>query len=551
MAKEDVAVKPTNGTNGTNGKNGIGEKRKMAPVPAWDNDPELADGETAQEMMAHKGGLTFNDFNVMPGFINFSVHDVSLETNITRNIKIKAPLVSSPMDTVTESGMAIVMALYGGIGIIHGNFPKPEDQAAEVLKVKRFKQGFVMQPHCLKPSSTAYDMIQIKKMFGYTGAPVTEDGRVGSKLIGMVTSRDFDFITMDVAGQKSTPIGDEVTPNTPITEIMVPVGKLIVGKISDPPEACQKLLKEHRLGKLPIVNDDNELIALLCRSDLLKARDYPNASYDSSGQLLCGAAVNTREESRHTVDLLVEAGVDLIVIDSSNGSSTYQIDMLQWIKKQHPNIEVVAGNVVTRQQAKVLIDAGADGLRVGMGSGSICITQDIMAVGRAQGTAVYDVSRYGRSRGVPIVADGGIRDVGYITKALALGASVVMMGGLLAATTEAPGEYFWGPGGVRVKKYRGMGSLDAMEAHASSQDRYFTAESDQIKVAQGVSATMKDRGSCHKFIPYLVRGVQHGFQDIGVRSVTELHDKVAGGDIRFERRSTNAQLEGGVHSLHS
>ncbi|PIC33797.1 hypothetical protein B9Z55_013653 [Caenorhabditis nigoni] len=171
-------------------------------------DNSLTDGETVHEMMAHKAGLTYNDFNILPGFINFGVHDVCLETNITKDLKIKAPLVSSPMDTVTESGMAIVMALYGGIGIIHGNFPKPEDQAAEVLKVKRFKQGYVMQPHCLSRDSTAFDMIQIKKKYGYTGAPVTEDGRVGSKLIGMVTSRDFDFITMDVAGQKGTPISD-------------------------------------------------------------------------------------------------------------------------------------------------------------------------------------------------------------------------------------------------------------------------------------------------------------------------------------------------------
>ncbi|CAL2040164.1 unnamed protein product [Caenorhabditis brenneri] len=516
-------------------------------------DNSLTDGETVHEMMAHKAGLTYNDFNILPGYINFGVHDVSLETHITKDLKIKAPLVSSPMDTVTESGMAIVMALYGGIGIIHGNFPKPEDQAAEVLKVKRFKQGYVMQPHCLSRDSTAFDMIQIKKKYGYTGAPVTEDGRVGSKLIGMVTSRDFDFITMDVAGQKGTPISDtnDVTPTTPITKIMVGVDQLHLGHINDAPELSQKKLKEHRLGKLPIVNDNGELCALLCRSDLLKARDYPMASYDSKGQLLCGAAVNTRGESQYTVDRIVEAGADVLVIDSSNGSSTYQIAMLRYIKEKHPHVQVIAGNVVTRAQAKMLIDQGADGLRIGMGSGSICITQDVMAVGRAQGTAVYDVARYANQRGIPVVADGGIRDVGYITKALSLGASAVMMGGLLAATTEAPGEYFWGPGGVRVKKYRGMGSLDAMEAHASSQDRYFTAESDQIKVAQGVSATMKDRGSCHKFIPYLIRGVQHGMQDIGVRSLREFREKVDGGIVKFERRSTNAQLEGGVHSLHS
>ncbi|VDM57884.1 unnamed protein product [Angiostrongylus costaricensis] len=516
------------------------------------NETDLVDGESVHELMSRHDGLTYSDFNILPGVIDFSVHDVRLDTQITKNIRIKAPLVSSPMDTVTESGMAIVMALYGGMGIIHANFARLEDQAAEVLKVKRFKQGFVMQPHCLKPDASLWDMLQIKKNYGYTGAPVTETGKVGSKLIGwfkdisdikkgMITSRDFDFIDVDV----------EVQKRTPITDIMVDGSKLVLGDISLTMEKAQKILKDNRLGKLPIVNDKGELIALLCRSDLLKARDYPMASYDSKGQLLCGAAINTRETSKKALQLLVEAGVDVIVIDSSNGSSTYQIEMLKYIKKTYPTLDVIAGNVVTKAQAKLLIDAGADALRVGMGSGSICITQDIMAVGRAQGSAVYAVASYARSRGVPVLADGGIRDVGYITKAVALGANAVMMGGLLAGTTEAPGEYFWGPGGVRVKNYRGMGSLDAMEAHTSSQDRYFTTDSDQIKVSQGVSATMKDRGSCHKFLPYLVRGVQHGFQDIGVRSLEELHEKVASGKVRFEKRSPNAQVEGGVHSLHS
>uniref|UniRef100_A0A1I7W685 IMP dehydrogenase n=1 Tax=Heterorhabditis bacteriophora TaxID=37862 RepID=A0A1I7W685_HETBA len=515
------------------------------------SDNDLIDGESVSELMLHHQGITYNDFNILPDMIDFSVHDVKLDTWITKKIKIKAPLVSSPMDTVTESGMAIVMALYGGVGIIHGNFPKPEDQAAEVLKVKRltlsisqrFKQGFVMQPHCLKPDASLWDMLQIKKNFGYTGAPVTETGKVGSKLIGnmvllcilkqcMITSRDFDFIDVDV----------EVQKKTPITEIMVDASKLVLGDISFTLEKSQKMLKDHRLGKLPIVNDKGELIALLCRSDLLKVSSKKNYAKPT------------------------------FLMYFHNHKSFFH-------------------TVVTRKQASVLIDAGADALRVGMGSGSICITQDseynlissiflykkdciiFMAVGRAQGSAVYHVARYARTRDIPVWADGGVRDVGYITKAVALGASAVMMGGLLAATTEAPGEYFWGPGGVRVKKYRGMGSLDAMEAHASSQDRYFTAETDQIKVAQGVSATMKDRGSCHKFLPYLVRGVQHGFQDIGVRSLEELQlvsilfritylnmdlifklffsKKVELGEIRFEKRSENAQVEGGVHSLHS
>ncbi|KAE9414614.1 hypothetical protein Angca_009319 [Angiostrongylus cantonensis] len=508
------------------------------------NETDLVDGESVHELMSRHDGLTYSDFNILPGVIDFSVHDVRLDTQITKNIRIKAPLVSSPMDTVTESGMAIVMALYGGLGIIHANFARIEDQAAEVLKVKRFKQGFVMQPHCLKPDASLWDMLQIKKNYGYTGAPVTETGKVGSKLIGMITSRDFDFIDVDV----------EVQKRTPITDIMVDGSKLVLGDISLTMEKAQKILKDNRLGgygSVPFIQEVIRTRTVINEFVFVQARDYPMASYDSKGQLLCGAAINTRETSKTALQLLVEAGVDVIVIDSSNGSSTYQIEMLKYIKKTYPTLDVIAGNVVTKSQAKLLIDAGADALRVGMGSGSICITQDIMAVGRAQGSAVYAVSSYARSRGVPVLADGGIRDVGYITKAVALGANAVMMGGLLAGTTEAPGEYFWGPGGVRVKNYRGMGSLDAMEAHASSQDRYFTTDSDQIKVSQGVSATMKDRGSCHKFLPYLVRGVQHGFQDIGVRSLEELHEKVASGKVRFERRSPNAQVEGGVHSLHS
>ncbi|CAD5220054.1 unnamed protein product [Bursaphelenchus okinawaensis] len=506
-----------------------------------DFEKEMAkDGQTIEQLFANEMGTTYNDFNIFPGFIDFPVHEVSLSTKLTKGITLKVPLVSSPMDTVTESEMAIGMALHGGIGIIHGNFANIQTQAAEVSKVKRYKQGFITNPVCIKPTDTVRDLMGIKAKFGFTGTPVTDSGEVGGKLLGLVTSLDVDFIKP--AKYDSITIGD----------VMIPREKLITGNENLTLDQAYEILESEKKGKLPIVNEKDELVALIARTDLKKARDFPLSSYDSKGQLMVGAAINTRETSKEYVNQLVQAGVDVLVIDSSNGASKFQVELLQWIKATYPNRpQVIAGNVVTMQQAKILIDAGADALRIGMGSGSICITQEVMAVGRAQGSAVYQVARYAHSRGVPVVADGGIRDVGYVTKALALGASTVMMGGLLAGTNEAPGEYFWGPSGVRLKKYRGMGSLDAMEAHASSQDRYFTADGDAIKVAQGVSATMRDRGSIHKFVPYIVRGVQHGFQDIGVKSIYDLQEGVYSGRIRFERRTASAQQEGGVHSLHS
>uniref|UniRef100_A0A1I7V858 Inosine-5'-monophosphate dehydrogenase n=2 Tax=Loa loa TaxID=7209 RepID=A0A1I7V858_LOALO len=501
------------------------------------------DGQTIDELMNSHVGLTYNDFNILPGYISFDVSSVDLTTHLTRDITLKTPLVSSPMDTVTECEMAIAMALHGGIGIIHSNFPSLEGQVEEVIKVKRYKQGFITHPHCIKETDTVLDLMRIKLKYGFTGTPVTSTGHVGGQLLGLVTSRDVDFIDED---RYST---------TKISDVMVPFDRLITGSEDLTLEHAYKILENEKKGKLPIVNSKKELVSLIARTDLKKARDFPWSSYDSKGQLRVGAAINTRESAKEAVKKLVAAGADVLVIDSSQGASMYQVNLLKWIKSTYPETpQIIAGNgklLVTQKQAEILINAGADAIRIGMGSGSICITQEVTAVGRAQGTAVYQVARYARTRGIPVIADGGIRDVGYITKALALGASTVMMGGLLAGTTEAPGEYFWGPSGVRLKNYRGMGSVDAMEANVSSQDRYFSSRSDSIKVAQGVSATMRDRGSIHKFVPYLVRGIQHGFQDIGVKNMDELRNGIVRGEIRFERRSSNAQVEGGVHSLHS
>ncbi|KIM97789.1 hypothetical protein OIDMADRAFT_167965 [Oidiodendron maius Zn] len=504
---------------------------------------EERDGLDIKSLLDSKkhGGLTYNDFLVLPGYIGFAASDVNLDSPVTKRITLRTPFVSSPMDTVTEHEMAIHMALQGGLGVIHHNC-SAEAQAEMVQKVKRFENGFIMDPVVIGRNTTVGEVKALKEKWGFGGFPVTENGKLGSKLIGIVTNRDIQF---------------EEDFRQPVSAVMVT--DLVTANHGTTLLEANKILSKSKKGKLPIIDSEGNLVSMISRSDLTKNLHFPLASkLPDSKQLICAAAIGTRPEDKIRLQKLVDAGLDIVVLDSSQGNSMYQIEMIKWIKGKFPGLDVIGGNVVTREQAASLIAAGVDGLRIGMGSGSACITQEVMAVGRPQAAAVYNVSSFAARFGVPTMADGGVQNVGHIVKGLALGASTVMMGGLLAGTTESPGTSFVSREGKLVKAYRGMGSIDAMQdkkAGGGGKDsqksnagtaRYFS-EGDSVLVAQGVSGAVAHRGSVTKFVPYLAAGLKHSLQDCGQKSLLELHKSVENGTTRFELRTASAQLEGGVN----
>lgn len=493
-------------------------------------------GYPASKLFNQGTSFTYDDVIFMPGHIHFGAHEVDLSTKVTRNISLRTPLVSSPMDTVTEAGMAVAMAEVGGMGFIHYN-NTVEEQVEHVKRAKSHTPGFVVEPAVMTKDNTVMDLIDLKERKGYGSVCVTDTGALGGKLLGIVSTRDYDFVNDGM---------------TRLDEIMtVDMVTVQVGATTDIKSAALEALKKNKFGKIPVVDSKGNLVGLATRSMFKSNRFGPATGPPSvapDGRLLVGAAVGTRPQDRERVKALREVGhVDVVVLDSSQGDSTFQIEMVQHIKREHPGLDVICGNVVTSQQMLRLVEAGADGLRVGMGSGSICTTQEVCAVGRGQATAVYHTGRMGLSLDVPIIADGGIQNSGHIVKALALGASAVMCGSMFAGTEEAPGDYIT-LNGVRVKKYRGMGSLEAMTK--GSESRYY-GDTQNLKIAQGVSGTVRDKGSVKRNVPYLIQAVKQGMQDLGAKTLGEAHVALHNGSQRLEARTGAAQAEGGVHDMHS
>lgn len=486
----------------------------------------MADAWNANEVFHPKAvGYSYDDVILMPGYINFPVDAVDLTCRISRNINLKLPLVSAPMDTITESNMAINMALLGGMGIVH-HLQSIEQQAEKIAKVKRFENGFIADVLTLGPLATIEEIDNVKKTMGFSTVPITENGRVGSKLIGIVSSADIDFVD-----DRQQPVSSVMTTN------------IITGSFPITLAEANEKLRVKKLTHLPIVNDKGELVSLVCRNDLRKSREYPNASKDKRGNLLVGASVPSTEPSAYQrCEALIANGVDLIVLDADQGDCTNQIVLLKEIKAKYPNIDVVAGNVASISQAKRLLEAGADSLRIGMGVSSIGTTADVVAVGRAQATAVYRVAKFAFEQyNVPVIADGGVVNSGHIMKALSLGASCVMLGSMLAGTSETPGNYFYHQGS-KVKSYRGARSTGAFRELAEKNGR-------TRPVSQGVSAVVLDKGSIHTLISYHIQGVRHGMQDAGCKSVAILHIQLYSGELRMEVRSGAAIREGNIHDL--
>lgn len=449
-----------------------------------------------------KEGLTFDDVLLIPAESHVLPKEADISTWLTKTIKLNTPIMTSAMDTVTEADMAIAMAREGGIGIIHKNM-SIEMQADQVDRVKRSENGVIVNPFFLSPEHLVQDANAIMARYKISGVPICENG----KLVGIITNRDLRFMTEKDFG---LPISAVMTKENLVT---APVGTTL--------QQAQEILRQHRIEKLPIVDENGNLKGLITIKDIEKAVQYPNSARDSAGRLLAGAAVGATGDVLERVAELVKAQVDVVTLDSAHGHNDGVINAVRKIKKAYPNLQVIAGNVATAAGAEALIDAGADCVKVGIGPGSICTTRIVAGIGVPQITAVYDAACAAAKHGVPIIADGGIKYSGDIVKALAAGANVVMLGSLVAGCKESPGEYELYQG-RQFKVYRGMGSLAAMGK--GSADRYFQADARKL-VPEGVEGRVPFKGPLADTIYQMIGGLRSGMGYTGCASIEELHEK--------------------------
>ena len=483
--------------------------------------------------------LTYDDLILHPDYLDFALNDVDLSSHATRDLKLKIPVLSSPMDTVTEWELAIAVALQGGMGLIHYN-NTIEEQLSHIKKVKRFKSGFVTDPKALSPQDTIRNAVAIKEACGYSTIPVTEKGRAGSKLLGMITKYDYsvsfgDYLDLQVCDRM-----------TELKHLKVAtLDEILINGEPNLARANELLLESHGAA-LPIVDEKGNLLTMITRSDLEKHENYPHACIDpKSKALLVGAAVETYPDKARERLEAIEAHVDVVVFDTAHGYNRFEIDLIKETKQKYPHLQIIAGNVVSPKATEALIQAGADGIRVGMGCGSICTTQEVGGIGRGQATAVFECAQVGRKYGVPIIADGGIRKSSDVVKALCLGASSVMFGSLLACTEESPGKTIV-KDGMKLKQYDGMGSARAMEKAGAF--RYGT-QSSQFKAPEGVEGEVIYKGSVATWVPTNMQGVKQGLHKLGLRSVDAAQLAISENRIELEKRSDAARHEGGVHDL--
>ncbi|MAA65524.1 MAG: IMP dehydrogenase [Alteromonadaceae bacterium] len=467
--------------------------------------------------------LTFDDVLLVPGYSEVLPKDVSLETQLTKGITLNIPLVSAAMDTVTGAELAIAMAQEGGIGIIHKNM-SVEQQAAAVRKVKKYESGVVKDPITVSPSTTVRELVDITSANNISGLPVVD----GRDLVGIVTGRDIRF---------------EGRLDTLVSEIMTPKEKLVTAPEGASLDEVKNLLHRHRIEKVLVVNDAFELRGLITVKDIQKAKDYPLACKDEQGRLRVGAAVGTGGDTEARISALVEAGVDVIVIDTAHGHSKGVLDRVSWTKKRFPEVQVIGGNIATAEAAIALADAGADAVKVGIGPGSICTTRIVAGIGVPQISAVSNVAAALKERGVPLIADGGVRFSGDLAKALAAGAFSVMVGSLLAGTDEAPGEVELFQG-RSYKAYRGMGSLGAMGQ--GSSDRYFQDASEGVEklVPEGIEGRVACKGPMRAILHQLMGGVRASMGYTGCRDMGEMRTRP-----QFTRITSAGMSESHVHDV--